>query len=108
VGLTVGVEHRAQILGHGHAGHRDRVLERHEQAHAGALVRGGHGDVLTVEDDLAIGHLKARMPHDCVGERRLARSVGAHQGMDLALVDGQFEAAQDLLVTGADMKVSNL
>ena len=30
----------------------DRVLERHEQARAGALVRLGLGDVLAVEEDL--------------------------------------------------------
>ena len=48
------------------------------------------------------------MAHDRVGERRLARAVGAHQGVDLALADGQLEAAQDLLLTGADVEVSDL
>ena len=48
------------------------------------------------------------MAHDRVRERRLAGAVGPHQGVDLALADGQVEAAQDLLVAGADVKVSDL
>ena len=65
----------------------DRVLEGHEEAHAGALVGVGLGDVLAVEEDLALGDLEAGVAHDHVGERRLARAVGAHQRVDLAAVD---------------------
>ena len=89
-------------------GHRDRVLEGHEQAHPGALVGVGLGDVLALEDDLTLGHLEPRMAHDRVGERRLARAVRAHQRVDLALADGQIHTPEDLLLTGADVKVSNL
>ena len=106
--VAVRVHDRSQVLGDGHAGHRDRVLEGHEQTHPGALVRIGVGDVLALPDDLAVGHLEARMPHDCVGERRLAGPVGSHQGVDLALVDDEVEAAQDLLLTGADVEISDL
>ena len=102
------VEHRAQVLGDGHAGNRDGVLEGHEQAHAGALVGVGLGDVLAAPDDLALGDLEARVAHDHVRERRLARAVRSHQGVDLAAADGQVDAAQDLLLTGADVKVSDL
>ena len=48
-GLAVRVHDHAQVLGDGHAGDRDGVLEGHEQAGAGALVRIGLGDVLAVE-----------------------------------------------------------
>ena len=61
-----------------------------------------------LKHDLALGHLQAGVAHDRVGERRLAGAVGSHQGVDLALADGQIQAAQDLLFTGADVKVSNL
>jgi hypothetical protein len=39
---------------------------------------------------------------------RLARAIRTHQGVDLAFVDGQIDAAKDLFLTGADVKVSNL
>jgi hypothetical protein len=106
--LAVGVEHRAQILGDGHARYRHGVLEGHEQAHPRALVGVGLGDVLAVEDDLALGHLEVGVAHDRVGQGRLAGAVGAHEGVDLAPAHGQLQAAQDLLVTGADVKVSDL
>ena len=51
--LAVRVDDHAQVLGDGHARDRDGVLEGHEQAGAGALVRVGLRDVLTVEEDLA-------------------------------------------------------
>ena len=102
------VQDRPQVLGHGHAGHRDRVLEGHEQAHPRALIGRGLGDVLPAKQDLALGHLEPRMTHDRVGERRLARAVRAHQRVNLALVDGQIHAPEDLLLTGADVKVSYL
>ena len=43
-----------------------------------------------------------------VGQRRLARAVGAHQGVDLALADGEVEALEDLLVPGLDVEVADL
>ena len=58
--LAVGVDHHPQVLGDGHAGDRHRVLEGHEQAHPGALVGVGLGDVLALEGDRALGHLEAR------------------------------------------------
>ena len=102
------VEHRAQVLGDGHARDRDRVLEGHEQSHPGPLVGGGLGDVLAAPDDLALGHLEVRVTHDRVGERRLAGPVGPHQRVDLAAADLQVDAAKDVLIAGVDVKVSDL
>src|SRR6185312_3584655 len=79
----------------------------HEEAHAGALVGVGLGDVLAVEEDLAFGHLEVRVAHHGVGERRLARAVRPHQGVDLALADGEVEALEDLFLAGADVEVAN-
>ncbi len=105
--LAVGVEHRAQVLGHRDAGHRDRVLERHEQTHAGALVGLRLGDVLTAEQNLSFGHLEIRVAHDRVSERRLARTVGTHQGVNLTLVDGEVKSLEDRLIAGTDMKIAD-
>ena len=48
------------------------------------------------------------MAHDRVGEGRLAGAVRAHQRVDLAAVDLEVEALEDLLVLGADVKVGDL
>ena len=47
--LAVRVDDHPQVLGDGHAGDRDRVLEGHEEAGARALVGVGLGDVLALE-----------------------------------------------------------
>ena len=105
--LAMGVGDHAQVLGHADPRHGDRILEGHEQAGAGALVRIGLGDVLAVEGDGSLGHLHPGVAHDRVGQRRLAGAVGAHQGVDLALGDGQVDALEDLLLGGADVQVAN-
>jgi hypothetical protein len=102
------VHDHAQVLRDGHAGDRDRVLERHEQARARPLVRLGGGDVLTVEQHLALGDLEVRVPHQRVRQGRLARAVGAHQGMELARADVQVHALEDRLVTRRDVQVLDL
>ena len=56
---------------------------------------------------MALGHLEPGVAHDRVGQRRLAGAVGAHQGVDLALGDGQVDALEDLLLAGADVQVAN-
>ena len=43
-----------------------------------------------------------------VGERRLARAVGAHQGVDLALADREAQSAQDLGAVDGDVEVVDL
>ena len=51
--------------------------------------------------DLAARDHVRRVAHQRVGERRLARAVGAHDRVDLALADGQVDALQDLVVGAA-------
>ena len=106
--LAAGVDRQAQEVGDRYAGDRDRVLEGEEEAELGALVRGHLDDVLAVEEDLALGHLVVGVAHDRVGERRLARAVGAHQGVQLAVADQQVDAAQDLALLGAHVQVADL
>ena len=46
--------------------------------------------------------------HDHVGQRRLARAVRAHQGVDLALAHGQVDPAQDLLALNGRVQPAHL
>ena len=48
------------------------------------------------QSDLAAGDHVRRVAHQGVGEGRLARAVGAHDRVDLALADRQVDALQDL------------
>jgi hypothetical protein len=104
----VRVHDRAEVLGDGDAGDGYRVLEGHEQAHPGALVRVGLGHALAVEQDLALGDLEVGVAHDRVGERGLAGAVRAHQRVHLARVDGQVEPLEDLLLAGPYVEVPDL
>ena len=106
--LAVRVHDHPQVLRDGDAGDRDRVLEGHEEAGAGALVRVGLGDVLAEEGDLALGDLERGVAHDDVRERALARAVGAHERVDLTLVHGEVQALEDLLLPGPDVQVLDL
>ncbi len=106
--LALRVDRGAQEVDHRHAGDRGRVLKRHEEARAGALVGLGLGDVLALEADAALGDLVGRVAQDRVRERRLAGPVRAHQRVHLAAADGQVHAAEDLLVLDGDVQVLNL
>ena len=66
------------------------------------------GDVLAVEEDLAVGHLVVGVTHDRVRERRLAGPVGTHQRVQLAVAHDEVDAAQDLALLGAHVEVSDL
>ena len=87
----------AEEIGHLHAGNRHRPLECHEHARPGPLVGRHREDIPVAQFDRAAGHLVARMAHDGKAERALARPVGPHQGMGLALPNDKIDAAEDLL-----------
>ena len=78
-----------------HARDRVRVLEREEEALLRPLVGAGLGEVLAVEQDLALGDLVGGMAGDRVGERRLARAVRAHDRVHLVRVDREVDALDD-------------
>ena len=78
-------------------GHLDRVLHGQEQPGLGPLPRRQGQQVLAVEGDPAADHLVAGPAHQHVGQRALARAVGAHHGVDLAAAHLEVDAAQDLL-----------
>ena len=90
-------------------GNRVRVLEGEEEAPLRALVGPELGDVVAVEQDLALGDLVGRMAHQRVGERRLARAVRAHDRVLLVRVDRQVDALDDLgAVLERDVQVLDL
>src|SRR5439155_6863543 len=68
----------------------------------------GLGDVLAVEENLALGHLQVRMAHDRVRERGLAGPVGAHQRVHLTALHGQVEALEDLALPGSHVQIPDL
>jgi len=70
--------------------------------------RGTHGkQVLALEFNLAAGDGVPGMPHQRVGEGALARPVGAKDGVDFALVDGQVDAVNDLAAVDIDVQVTD-
>src|SRR5439155_26411987 len=85
-----------------HAGHLDRVLHREEQPVGRALPRRQPEELLTVERDGAAEDLVLGAAHERVRQRRLARAVRAHEGVDLARGDLEVDAAQDLLAVDGD------
>ena len=90
---------------------RDRlgVLEGEEEPGARALVGRPVGDVLAAEEDLALGDAVAGAAHDERGEGRLARAVGAHERVDLALVDDEVDArAGSSTPSAIDVQVAQL
>jgi hypothetical protein len=60
--------------------------------------------ILAVEQHFARGHLVVRLAGE-QGERRLARAVRAHDGMDLPLLDREIETVEDLLAVDLDVQV---
>ncbi len=106
--LAAGVDRHSQEVRDRHARNRDRVLEGEEEAELRALVRLHLDDVLSVEENLAVGDLVGRVSHDRVRERRLAGAVGPHQRVQFAVAHGEVDTAQDLAILGAHVQVADL
>ena len=82
-------------VAHGQALEANRLLKGEADAPAGALGDGERGNVLAVEQNLALGGAQDAGNH--LGQRGFAAAVGAGD-RDEALVDGQVDMLQDLLV----------
>ena len=103
--LADGVDGGAEEVGVADAGDLDRILEGEEDALAGALLGVHLEQVLAVEEDLALGHLVGVAAGEDAGQRALAGAVGPHDGVDLAGVHRQVDAAEDFLVVDAGVQV---
>src|SRR6266508_2589033 len=77
-------------------GHRQHVLAGDLDPVRSAVVRRG-GRIMVEEGHRAAGDLVPRVPRDGVGERGLARPVGAHDGVGLPGPHGQVDPGQDRL-----------
>ena len=66
------------------------------------------GDVLAPEPDRAARHLVGGVAEQGVGQRRLARAVGAHQGVELALAHDQVDARRISVSVDGDVEVLDL
>ena len=98
----------AQELGDRDAGDLLRVLEGQEHAGLAAHVGRPAGDVLALEQDPARRHLVGGVAEQGVGQRRLARAVGPHQGVHLAGADDQVDALEDLGAFDGHVEVLDL
>ena len=99
--LADGVEGRSQEVGVADAGDLDRILEGQEDALARPLFGVHVEQVLALEEHLALGDLVSVAAGEHAGQRALAGAVRPHDGMDLAGVDLEVDAAQDFLVVDA-------
>ena len=106
--LPHGVDRRLQEVGVVHAGDLDRVLERHEEAFARALLGVELEQILALEEDLTACDLVFRMARQHPCEGALAGAVRAHDGVHLARVDGQADTLQDVLVLHPRAQVLDL
>src|SRR5262249_19967729 len=92
----------------GDAGNLDRVLEGEKDSLARAGLRVHREKVLTLVEDLALCHLVTRPAGQHVGKRRFPRPVGPHDRVDLAFVDRQVHALEDLVPPHRSMQVPDL
>ena len=74
-----------------------------------AFVGAELGQVLAVEQDLALGHLVSRMAHQRVGERRLPGAVRPHDRVLLPEIDLEVDTLDDLgAVLQSDVQIPDL
>ena len=83
VDALAGRQGLAQELDDRDAGDLLRVLEGEEHAGLGPHLGRPVGDVVALVEDPALRDLVLRVGEQGVGEGRLARAVGAHEGVDL-------------------------
>ena len=105
--LAEGVDGGAQELSVADTGKLDGVLKGQEEACPRPDLRRHGQQIGALVADLARRHLVSGVARQDVGEGALPRAVGPHDGMDLARVDGQVHAFQDLGVADGDVKVTN-
>src|SRR6266511_4691365 len=92
-----GVNGGAQDVGGAHPRDRNGVLKRQKNPCAGTSLRGHLHQIVALVEYLASGDVIVLSPGQHLGQRALARPIGAHHGMDLAGVHLEIDAAQDLV-----------
>lgn len=103
--LALFVDCRTHKVHHRHPRNLDRCLERQEDSLV-CTVFGREGQqVLAVEGHCSPRHFVGRMSHQHVAQRALSGTVLSHQGMYLAVADGEVDAFQYLFAIDAGMQV---
>ena len=95
----------AQEVRVGDARDLDRILEREEEALLGALFRSHGEQILAVVRRGARRDVVARVACQHLRQRALARAVGSHDGVDLALVNAERDAMENLVLADAGVEV---
>src|SRR5262249_19996653 len=103
--LADGVDGGAQEVVVSDAGDLDGILEGEEDALAGALLGVHVQQVLALVKDFAHGDGKGVAAGEDTGQGALAGAVGPHDGVDLAGVDREVDAAEDFFVLDAGVQV---
>ncbi len=105
VSLAHGVERRLEEIHIADAGNLDRILEGEENAGLSALFGVELEQVLAVVSDGAARNLIKVAAGEDLGERALARAVGAHDGVHLACVHGKGDALENFTVADGGVKI---
>ena len=103
--LALFVHGQLHEIGHRDARDLDRVLEAEEQAQARPVFDRHVQQILPQERRRTFGDGELFIAREHRRERRLARTVGAHDGMHLAGSDLEVDAPQDLLAVDGRMQI---
>ena len=106
--LADGVEGGPEEVGVADAGDLDGILEGEEEPSRARSSGSMLQQVLALEEDLALGDLVGVAAGEDAGQGALAGAVGPHDGMDLAGVDLEVDAAEDFLVVDAGVQVDDV
>src|SRR5689334_13637037 len=103
--LALRIERGAQERHRGNARHLNRILESKKDAFGGAIIRRHIKNTLPVEQHVAFGNVIFALSGQHISKRRFARAVRAHDCRNLALLNGQGQAVEDLLALNFDMQI---
>ena len=81
-------------IGHTHAGNLNRILKREEESFVGAVLRFHIQEFLAIKYGLTLGDGIERVAGEDGAECRLARTVRAHNGMYLTVLNREVDALQ--------------
>src|SRR6185503_5787463 len=95
-------------LGVRYARHFDRILKGHEHTFARPFIGRHLQKVLPFIENLALGYLVRRMARENFSEGRFARTIRTHDGVDLALLDGEIDPLKNGIAINSRMQISNL
>lgn len=87
------------------AGDLDRILHGEEDAIGGALLRLEGVQVFAVVGDRIRGDVVTGAAGEDVGQRRLDRAIGAHDGVHLPRRDQERQALEDFIAIDGDVEV---